>query len=125
MSEYTVWHNPSCSKSRGARDELAGLGADVTLRLYRDDPPTPVELAEVLDKLGAQPWDVCRLKEKKAVELGLADWGRDDSTRDDWIAAMCGNPILIERPIVIRGDRAVVARRPGWREALVGGHPTG
>lgn len=120
MSSYTVWHNPSCSKSRAARDELAGLGTDVTLRLYKSDPPSAAELAEVLDKLGLEPWDITRFNEKDAKELGMADWKREASAREEWIAALAANPGLIQRPIVILGDRAVVARDPGWQDRLAG-----
>ncbi|HZE37231.1 MAG TPA: ArsC/Spx/MgsR family protein [Stackebrandtia sp.] len=115
MSQFTVWHNPSCSKSRAARDEL---GADATLRLYKEDPPTEAEIVDVLAKLGAEPWDITRFSEKAAAEIGIGDWKRDAGTRDAWIAALADNPILIQRPIVMRGDRAVVAREPGWRDRL-------
>ena len=120
MSEYTVWHNPSCSKSRAARDELAELGADATLRLYRKEPPSAHEITVVLAKLGLEPWDITRMNEPAAVELGLADWTRDASTRDTWTKALADNPTMIQRPIVIKGDRAVVAREPGWRVRLDG-----
>lgn len=118
MSRYIVWHNPSCSKSRAARDELSELGTDVTLRLYKQDPPSAAELVEVLDKLGLEPWDITRFGEASATELGIRDWKRDASARDEWIAALAADPGLIQRPIVILGDRAVVAREPGWRDRL-------
>ena len=118
MSSYIVWHNPSCSKSRAARDELFEFGADATLRLYKQDPPSEAELVEVLDKLGLEPWDITRFGEAVAKDLGIGEWKREASARDEWIAALVANPGLIQRPIVILGDRAVVARDPGWRDRL-------
>jgi arsenate reductase (glutaredoxin) len=109
----TVWHNPRCSKSRAALTALTDSGRQVTVRRYLDDPPTPAELSEVLDLLGLEPWDLTRMGEDRAVELGLATAERE---RDRWIAILVANPVLIQRPIVLTEDgRAMVARD---REAL-------
>jgi arsenate reductase len=105
-----IWFNPSCSKCRIAGQELAAAGLDVPQRRYLDDLPTPQELSDVLDKLGMQPWEVARLGEPVAKELGLRSWPHD---RDRWIAAMVANPKLIQRPIVVLDDgRALVVRTP-------------
>lgn len=114
-----MWNNPDCSKCAAARETLAGLGIPVTLRRYLDDPPTPAELADVLDRLKAEPWDICRLGEPVAETLGLAAWARDVSTRQDWIDTMADHPVLIQRPIIIRDDgSAIVARTPEALERL-------
>jgi arsenate reductase len=118
MSQLEIWFNPSCSKSRDAREVLDMAGADVVLRDYRRQPPNVAELAALLDKLDAQPWEVCRMAEPVAVTLGLASWPRDTDARQRWLEAMCAHPILIQRPIVVRGERAVIARDPGWRDRL-------
>lgn len=118
MSEYLVWHNPSCSKSRAARDELTELGDDFALRLYKKDPPSVAELVDVLAKLDLEPWDVTRFGEAEAKDLGLADWSQDAATRQRWLKTLAAHPGLIQRPIVIRGDKAVVARESGWYERL-------
>nr|WP_091450871.1 arsenate reductase family protein [Actinokineospora iranica] len=112
-----IWHNPRCSKSRAAKSALAENAPEHTERRYLDNPPTEAELAEVLVKLGKEPWEITRLKEPLAKELGLADRPRD---RDDWIAVLAANPVLIERPIVITDDgRAYLARTPeAVQEAL-------
>ncbi|MFC4059822.1 arsenate reductase family protein [Planomonospora corallina] len=113
----TVWHNPRCSKSRCALDTLTGAGQDVVVRRYLDDPPTAAELSEVLDRLGLEPWDITRMGEARARELGLADRARD---RDEWIAILVADPILIQRPIVLTDDgRAVVARDDQTLEDLL------
>ncbi|GAA3149548.1 arsenate reductase family protein [Planomonospora alba] len=114
----TVWHNPRCSKSRCALDALTGAGRDVTVRRYLDDPPTAAELTEVLDRLGLEPWDITRMGEARARELGLADKARD---RDEWIAILAAHPILIQRPIVLTDDgRAVIARDDETLRSLLG-----
>ena len=113
-----VWYHPSCSKSNRALAELDAAGGDYQLRDYVDQPPSVAELAQLAGRLGLPPWEFCRTTEPVAAELGLADWPRDDEHRDRWFAAMSANPILIQRPIVVRGDRAVIAREAGWRAAF-------
>jgi arsenate reductase len=106
-----IWINPACSKCRSAVSILDEAGADYTLRRYLDDPPSQAELAGVLDRLGLDPWDVARMGEKVAAELGLKTWERTTATRDAWIKALAEHPILIQRPIITADDGpAVVAR---------------
>jgi arsenate reductase (glutaredoxin) len=110
MSGMEIWFNPSCSKCRIADQELSAAGLEVSQRRYLDDVPTVQELSEVLDRLGMQPWELARLDETVARELGMRTWPHD---RERWIAAMVANPKLIQRPIVVLDDgRAVVARTP-------------
>jgi arsenate reductase len=110
MSEpsVTVWHNPRCSKSRGALALLAERGVDPEVVRYLDMAPSRAELVDVLRRLGSDdPLAITRTGEARYRELGLA--GAD---RDTLLDALAANPILIERPIVLVGDRAVVARPP-------------
>jgi arsenate reductase len=102
-----IWHNPRCSKSRSAKSALDGSGVEYVERRYLEDAPTAAELAEVLAKMGAEPWDITRMGEARAKELGVAVLPRD---REAWLEVLAANPVLIERPIVIDGDRAFVAR---------------
>ena len=102
-----IWHNPRCSKSRQGLALLQENGVDPEVRLYLTDTPTEAELADVIEKLGISPRDLLRTGEAIYRELGLKD--ADDSAI---IPAMAANPKLIERPIVIDGDRAVVGRPP-------------
>lgn len=115
-----MWNNPSCSKCAAARQTLAAARVPVTLRAYLDDPPSVAELTDVLDRLPAEPWEICRTGEPAAAELGMADWPRTAQSRDRWIAAMVAHPELIQRPILLLDDgRALVARSPeALREAL-------
>ncbi|GEL19182.1 arsenate reductase (glutaredoxin) [Pseudonocardia asaccharolytica] len=103
-----VWHNPRCSKSRGALELLTERGVDADVVRYLDDAPSRAELEDVLRRLGTDdPRAITRTGEARYRELGLTD-----ADRDALLDALAANPILIERPIVLLGDRAVVARPP-------------
>lgn len=113
-----LWHNPRCSKSRAAKAILDEKGVAYVERRYVDDPPTAEELDRVLAALDLEPWQVARLGEPVATELGLPAWPHDDRAR--WIEAMVANPILIERPILVADDgRARLGRPPGAVTSLL------
>ncbi len=106
--EVTVWFNASCSKCRGARDLLTEHKVDATYLRYLEDVPSRRDLERVIAMLGIDdPRAMMRTGEARYKELGL-----DGATADELIEAMAAHPILIERPIVLRGDRAVIARPP-------------
>ena len=106
-----IWINPACSKCRSALSILDAEGADYTVRRYLEDVPTPAEIAEVLGRLGLEPWDIVRSAEPDAKELGLRDWPRTAEARDRWIDALALHPKLIQRPIITADDgTALVAR---------------
>lgn len=106
MIEY--WHNPRCSKSRAGLALLQERGAGLRVRRYLDDPPTVAELAAARVALGNPPvTDMMRRGEKLFGDLALA--GADDTAL---MAAMAAHPILIERPLAIRGPRAIIGRPP-------------
>jgi arsenate reductase len=112
-----LWHNPRCSKSRAAKDLLEASGAEFEERRYLDEPPTPAELDAVLAALGMEPWEIARMGEPRAKELGLRDEPHD---RARWLELLAANPILIERPILVTGDgRAALGRPPEAIEALL------
>src|ERR1700761_1116384 len=106
-----IWLNPACSKCRTATEALAAAGVSYTVRRYLDDPPTPAELTEVLDRLGLQPWDIARLGEGVATELDLAVMPRDAACRAEWIKLLVAHPILIQRPILTAADGTTVVGR--------------
>jgi len=119
--ELAIWHNPRCSKSRQTLALIEEAGAVPTIRLYLDDPPSPAELAETIELLGIEPWELARMGEPLAKEIGLEELPREESAREEWIRLMSANPKLIERPVVITGDgRAVIGRPPENVEALFG-----
>ncbi|MBD3656026.1 MULTISPECIES: arsenate reductase (glutaredoxin) [Marinobacter] len=110
MTEPTrIYHNPRCSKSRQALALLEEHGVVPEIIRYLETPPTAVELADLLDKLGLQPRDLMRQKEAEYKELGLDN---PELSNDALIAAMVAHPKLIERPIVVKGSKAALGRPP-------------
>ena len=108
MSDVTVWFNPNCSKCRTVQGILAEKGVDADYVRYLEQTPTREEIEAVLRMLGTDdPRSIMRTGEPVYADLALA--GAD---RDALLDAMVAHPILIERPIVIRGYRAVVGRPP-------------
>lgn len=108
MEEVTIWHNAKCSKSRATLSLLEERGLEPRIVPYLVDSPNADDLKRVLKMLGCVPRALMRTKESLYAELGLADVGDDDAL----IRAMVENPMLIERPIVIQGDRAAIGRPP-------------
>lgn len=108
-----LWHNPRCSKSRGALQLLQERGVAVRERRYLETPPAAAELEALLEALGLEPWQLVRMGEDEARALELTRWPRDAASRGRWIAAMVEHPKLIERPIAWADDgRAAVGRPP-------------
>lgn len=109
MSEFTIYHNPRCSKSRQTLTLLQQAGIEPEIVLYLDSPPTETMLKSLLKKLGLAPRELLRKGEAAFKELDLGDPGVSDRKI---IEAMVNHPKLIERPIVVRGSRAVLGRPP-------------
>lgn len=103
-----IWHNPRCSKSRQTLALLEERGEALTVRRYLDDAPNDAELRAALAALGVAPIAIMRTGENVFKELGLSA----DTPDDDLIAAMVAHPILIERPIVLKGGKAALGRPP-------------
>ena len=109
MSEFTIYHNPRCSKSRQTLALLEENGVTPDIVLYLETPPSGPELKALLGKLGIDARALLRKGEEAYKTEGLADTGLDDDTL---VAVMVAHPKLIERPIVVRGARAVLGRPP-------------
>ncbi|MEC9345845.1 MAG: arsenate reductase (glutaredoxin) [Pseudomonadota bacterium] len=105
----TIYHNPRCSKSRQTLALLQDRGIEPTVIEYLRTPPTAAEISGLLDKLGIGARDLVRSKEPEFREAGLADPSVDDTRL---IQAMAEMPKLIERPIVVAGERAALGRPP-------------
>ncbi len=103
----TIYHNPRCSKSRASLEMLEEKGITPTVIKYLETPPTADELSEVLGKLGVPAEQIVRKGEALYKELGLAD---KVLSNEEWIAVLVENPKLIERPIVVNGDKAAIGR---------------
>ena len=107
MNKITIWHNPRCSKSRDSFKLLEEKGVEVEVVKYLDEVPTKEELKNMLKMLGMRSaQELMRKKEAVYKELNL----KDETSEDALLEAMIANPKLIERPIVIRGDKAVIGR---------------
>lgn len=109
MADYTIYHNPRCSKSRQTLALLQENGIEPTVILYLNEPPTAAELKTIIKKLGINARDLLRTKEAQYKALNLSDTQLND---DALLTAMIEHPKLIERPIVIQGKRAVLGRPP-------------
>lgn len=103
----TILHNPRCSKSRAALSLLREQGIEPKIIDYMETPPTAEEFKDILAKLKMGPRDVIRRGEKIYKELELGDASLPDNAL---VTAMVGHPILIERPIVLNGDKAALGR---------------
>ena len=109
VTQYKIYHNPRCSKSRQTLSLLEEAGIQPEIVLYLENAPSPVELGNVLGKLGISARDLLLKGEPEYKALSLAKLGLSE---DQLIAAMCDNPNLIERPIVVKGKDAVLGRPP-------------
>ena len=107
-NKYTIYHNPRCSKSRQALSILEDEGAEIDVVKYLENIPTEEELLLLLAKLNIKPFELVRKGEKIYKEqykkLNLND--------HEWIKVMLENPKLIERPIVVKGNKAIIGRPP-------------
>jgi arsenate reductase (glutaredoxin) len=109
MSDDTrLYFNPSCSNCQTARGLLEDRGVDARIVEYLDHPPTREELEELMGLLGIDdPREMIREKEPEYASLGLAT-----ADREAVLDAIVAHPILLQRPIVVLGDRAIIARPP-------------
>ena len=108
MSGLTVYHNPKCSKSRAALALLEDRGVRARIVPYLETPPTAAELRAIVAKLGIRPEQLVR----KGEDIFRAKYAGKTLSDAEWIEAMVRDPILIERPIIVRGTRAVIGRPP-------------
>ena len=109
MTELTLYHNLRCSKSRGALELLEARGLTPEVVRYLETPPDAATLKALLGKLGIGARQLLRSGEDEYKTLGLADPALSD---DQLIDAMARHPKLIERPILVAGDKAVIGRPP-------------
>lgn len=109
MTDLTLYHNPRCSKSRGALELLEARGLAPTVVRYLETPPDAATLRTLLGKLGVGARQLLRSGEDEYKALNLADPALSDAQLID---AMVKHPKLIERPILVAGDKAVIGRPP-------------
>jgi len=106
MKNIKIWHIPRCSKSRNALNLLEEKGIDAQVFKYLEESPSKEQLIEVIKLLNIKPSELLRKGEDIYKELNL----KNETDEDKIIDAMVSNPKLIERPIIIRDGKAVIAR---------------
>lgn len=115
MSAVTIYHNPRCSKSRNTLALLQENGVEPEIVLYLETPLDSNEITTLLKKLGITAAELVRRGEADYKASGLGK----ESSDADIVAAMATHPKLIERPIVVRGNNAVLGRPPENALALI------
>jgi len=103
-----IYHNPRCSKSRNSLDIIRKKGIDVTVVEYLKTTPTKSELKDLLKKLNILAKDLVR----KGEQAYKDNFKGKELSEDEWVDAMIDYPKLIERPIIVNGDKAVIGRPP-------------
>lgn len=106
MSKLIVYHNQRCSKSREACSLIATKGASFQVRAYLENPLSEKEIKALLKKLGMKAEEIVRKKE----DLFKTKYKGKSLSESEWIKVLANNPILIERPIIEKGTKAVVGR---------------
>lgn len=114
--QVLLLHNPKCSKSRATLALLEERGIDFETRLYLEEPLDSGELRDLGRRLGRSAVEFTRVKQAEFADAGLSK----TSGEDEILAAMASTPILMERPVVIKGDRAAIGRPPEDVLALFG-----
>lgn len=109
QDKIVIYQKPTCSKCRATLALLRDGGQEFDAVNYYESPLSEELLRELIDKLGVKAWDVLRTDEPLARDLNLAQRQLSD---DELIRIMVENPDLIQRPIVVRGDKAVLCRPP-------------
>jgi len=109
MSNYTIYHNPRCSKSRQTLEILEQKGIQPEVVLYLEDTPTKHELAALITKLNLTARDLLRKGEQAYKDLSLSN---PELTDESLLDTMVQHPKLIERPIVVYSDKAALGRPP-------------
>lgn len=104
----TVFHNPRCSKSRAALALLQEKGIEPQVIEYLKTPPTRAELLALLQKLGVEAEQIVR----KGEDVYKQHYSGKSMSREQWLDALVAHPILLERPIAVKGNRAVIGRPP-------------
>ena len=104
----TIYHNPRCRKSRETLELIKNKGLAPKIIEYLNEPPSESEMKDILSKLDIQPEELLR----KTESIYKDQFKGKDLSGDEWIKVMIKNPKLIERPIVINKEKAVIGRPP-------------
>lgn len=111
-----IYYNPDCSKCSSALDLLKENNCAVEIRNYLENPPSVEELRSLVTKLRIHPFDLVRTTEPLFTER----FQGQDLSGEEWLFILSMHPVLIQRPIVIDGERAVIGRPPALVLSLIG-----
>lgn len=109
QQKLVIYHNPRCSKSRETLQILEDNNLTAEIVEYLENPPTAAELRDIIAKLGIGARELLRTTEPVYRDADLDD---DSLSEDEIIEAICEYPALLQRPIVVAGDRAIIGRPP-------------
>lgn len=116
QEKIIIFHNPRCSKSREALSYLNEGGCELEIVEYLKDTPSKEQLTQLIEKLHVFPLEIIRQSEQVFKE----NFKGQTKTAKEWIDVMVKHPILIERPIIIQGNKAIVGRPPVLVKELIG-----
>ncbi|MEW6055950.1 MAG: arsenate reductase (glutaredoxin) [Bdellovibrionota bacterium] len=105
---FVIYHNPRCSKSREALDRLRKAGVEPKIIEYLKSPISPPDLDRLLKQMNLKPDEIVRKSEERFIDLELDK--SPPRTRSAWVKLLADNPVLIERPIITNGTKAVLGR---------------
>lgn len=105
----TIWHNPRCSKSRQTLELLKSKGVEPKVREYLKEPPSKAEIERLIDQVGGDPRELIRDGEAEFKTLKLR---KADLAKTDIVKAILAHPVLLQRPIVLKGARGAIGRPP-------------
>ncbi len=111
----TIYHNSRCSKSNTALKEITQSGEPFEVVSYLEAVPSMAELRSILAKLDLKPFDIVRKTEK----IYLDKFKDKELSDEEWVKALHENPILIQRPIIVNGDKAVIARSEAAIDSII------
>src|SRR5688572_344574 len=112
-----IYFNPECSKCKEAKEMLDASACEYQIKNYLEIPPSVEELKDLILKLGCRAEDLVR----KSEELFIKEYASKSFSETDWLELLAKNPVLLQRPIVIDGKRAVIGRPPSLVLDLVQG----
>ncbi len=114
MTQLTIYHNPKCSKSREVCTLIDTMGMDIEIVEYLKSPLNEKKIKELLKKLGMKAEEIVR----KGEPLYKEKYKDKKLTETEWIKVLVKNPVLIERPIIVKGNKAVIGRPASTIEKL-------
>lgn len=112
---YQIYHNPRCKTSRAVLNELLKKNPDIEIIEYLKSIPSAADLKKLLSKLNLKPFDIVRKEDK----IFKGKFQKKNFTDEEWISIMREYPVLIERPIVIRNNKAVICRPPERLDEII------